>query len=134
MPIISYNAASLCGSRAVGASIVVDRALGFSHAQRHRAIVYFMEETSNVYRSPHAASVLSGTAMHRRDGEFGPRRPSNFCRKTVGPRALNGEYEFGRSLPVPVIIFNIRFEGPTVDSQTASVTSHKVPQALSASS
>lgn len=26
---------------------------------------------SNVYRSPHAASVLSGTAMHRHDGELG---------------------------------------------------------------
>lgn len=40
LPIISYNAVSLCGSQAVDASIVVDRAFGFSHTQRHRAIFY----------------------------------------------------------------------------------------------
>lgn len=37
-------------------SIVVGRAFGFSHGRRHRAII--MGEKSNVYRSPHAASVF----------------------------------------------------------------------------
>lgn len=98
-----------------GASIVVDRAFGFSHTQRHRAII-FVEETSNVYRTPHAASVFSGTAMHRRDGEFG-RVGRRILRKTwmlVHPTASTN---FGRSLPVPLIRSNIRFEVPTVDSQ-----------------
>jgi hypothetical protein len=39
---------------------VVDRALGFSHRTASSGH-HYMEETSNVYRSPHAALVLSGT-------------------------------------------------------------------------
>lgn len=77
----------------------------------------FMEETSNVYPSPHAGSVLSGTTMHRRDGEFGRVGRRTFVERQWMLVHSTASTTFGRSLPVPLIRFNIRVEGPTVDRQ-----------------
>lgn len=85
-----------------------------------------------MYRSPHAASVLSGSAVHRAHGEFG-RAPRGICRDTVDAHGLNDEQtNFGRSLAVPIIRFHIRFEGPTVDSQPVPL--HQAPKPGKASS
>lgn len=93
------------------------RAFGFSQARRHRSIIFLMEKTSNVYPSPHAASVSSGTAMHRRDGEFGRVGRRIFVERQWMLVHSTASTNFGRSLPVPLIRFNIRVEGPTVDRQ-----------------
>lgn len=63
----------------------------------------FMEETSNVYPSPHGASVFSGTAMHRRDGEFGRVGRRIFVERQWILVHSTASTNFGRSLPVPLI-------------------------------
>lgn len=99
----------------LGASIVVDRAFGFSHTQRHRAIILWRRRRTctglHMLLRSSAGPLCTGVT-----GSLAASVVEFFERQRMLVHST-ASTNFGRSLPVPLIRFNIRFEVPTVDSQ-----------------